>query len=99
MTWQSLLIPTAATWLAFINLTAFLTFGWDKRLSLRQEWRIPEWKLLRLVSWGGEFGALAAMWAFRHKTRKQPFQREFWGIVGAHAVLAFLAFLAWIVLH
>ena len=99
MSWPSALILAACVWFAAINLVAFMAFARDKRLSVEQARRVPEWKLLKLVAWGGEFGALAAMTLYRHKTRKQPFQRNFWGIVAGHAGLAFAALLAWIALH
>ncbi len=40
-----------------------------------------------------------AMRRFRHKTRKQPFQGRFWGIIAMQAAVGFGLFLAWIVLH
>lgn len=56
-----------------MNLITFLTFGLDKRKALRKQWRIKESYLLLLSALGGSFGALVAIKAFRHKTKKTKF--------------------------
>lgn len=63
-----------------INLLAFAAFGWDKRCARRGEWRISQSTLLTLAFLGGSPGALAGRAAFRHKTRKQPFTGQLYGI-------------------
>ncbi len=89
----------AGLWLLVVNLRAFSVYRLDKQLAVEDLERVPERQLLAYVAWGGGLGALAAMRRFRHKTRKQPFQGRFWGIIGLQAAVAFGLFLAWIVLH
>lgn len=88
-----------ALWLFIVNLRAFGVYRLDKQLAVEELERVPESQLLAYVAWGGGLGALMAMRRFRHKTRKQPFQSRFWGIVAMQAAVAFGAFLAWIVVH
>ena len=89
----------ALGWLVVVNLWAFLAFWIDKRRALKDGRRLSESLLLELTVTGGAPGALLAMHLFRHKTRKQPFQSRFWGIVGLQAVAGFGALLAWIIFH
>lgn len=88
-----------ALWLIIVNLRAFGIYRLDKQLAVEELERVPESQLLAYVAWGGGLGALVAMRRFRHKTRKQPFQSRFWGIIGLQAAVAFGGFLAWIVVH
>lgn len=60
-------------WLATMNLLAFTAYWSDKRRAERNQWRIPEAKLLWLAALGGSPGALAAMYLFHHKTKKPRF--------------------------
>ena len=76
-----------AVWLVVINAVAFLTFAADKRRAVARMQRVPEARLLQLTALGGGLGALAAQQAFRHKTRKQPFQNRFRLILGLQAAL------------
>ncbi len=89
----------AALWVLIVNLRAFGIYRLDKQLAVEELDRVPEDQLLSYVAWGGGIGALMAMRRFRHKTRKQPFQRRFWGIIAMQMAAAFGLFLAWIVLH
>ena len=61
-------------YLAFINLLSFMCYAVDKRNAIRQKARIPERRLILLALAGGSAGALAAMYLFRHKTRKLKFK-------------------------
>lgn len=56
-----------------LNFINFLLFGYDKFQAKQGGWRIPEKVLLGLTLLGGGVGALAGMWLFRHKTRKNHF--------------------------
>ena len=58
----------------FLNLTAFVMFGLDKRRAKRGRWRIPESRLLFTALIGGAAGALLGMLVFHHKTRKWKFR-------------------------
>ncbi len=60
-------------WLA-INLIVFALYGADKRRSVKGKWRIPERTLLTGTWLMGGVGALAAMRAFRHKTKHLMFR-------------------------
>ena len=83
---MDLTLPTDATTLALmafglINAMTFALFGWDKRQSIRDGWRVPENRLLFFALIGGSPAALAAQRVFRHKTRKQPFKTILYAIV------------------
>lgn len=59
----------------FYFLSCFAAFGlfaWDKHLAVYAKKRVPEWLLLLFAVFGA-FGALSAMWLFRHKARKPKF--------------------------
>ncbi|MFM5885898.1 MAG: DUF1294 domain-containing protein [Novosphingobium sp.] len=59
--------------LCAMNFLAFAAFGLDKARAERGAWRVRESTLLWLAALGGSPGAWAGRTAFRHKTRKQPF--------------------------
>lgn len=69
MNWKILFI-----WLIAINLITFAAFGIDKRKAVRGKFRISEATLFVLSLAGGSPGGLAAMYAFRHKTKKWYFK-------------------------
>lgn len=60
-------------YLEIVNLAAFALMGIDKRRAKKGMWRIPESVLILSAVIGGGIGALAGMYLFRHKTRKQKF--------------------------
>ncbi len=60
-------------YIAIANLTAFIMYGIDKRRAIRDQWRIPEKKLLLAALLGGAPGALWGMILFHHKTKKAKF--------------------------
>jgi uncharacterized membrane protein YsdA (DUF1294 family) len=64
------------TALAAINFLAFAAFGFDKAQAERGGRRVRESTLLKLALLGGSPGAYAGRSAFRHKTRKQPFNSQ-----------------------
>ena len=80
----SLLAPTnlanLATVLIAVNFAAFAAFGIDKAKAEAGAWRVSEATLLLLAVLGGTIGAYAGRSAFRHKTRKQPFNSQLFGI-------------------
>ena len=91
---MTLLSPAnLVTVLCAINFAAFAAFGIDKTRAVNGGWRIRESTLLFLALIGGSPGALAGRKAFRHKTRKQPFNSELRGIVVLQVIG--LAGLAW----
>ena len=63
-------ISLYACWLACINIAAFIFYGYDKILSMKNLWRVPELVLHLLALAGGFIGAFCGMEIFRHKTRK-----------------------------
>ena len=69
MNWKILFI-----WLVAINLITFAAFGIDKRKAVKGKFRISEVTLFVLSLAGGSLGGLAAMYAFRHKTKKWYFK-------------------------
>lgn len=64
------------TALSAINFLAFAAFGFDKAQAEHGGWRIRESTLLNRALLGGSPGAYAGRSAFRHKTRKQPFNSQ-----------------------
>jgi len=67
--------------LILINLLTLITFGWDKKLSIKHKRRIPESRLLGLTFIGGTVGAALGMIIFRHKVSKKSFLWKFGFIV------------------
>ena len=59
--------------LLIINAVAFLLMLADKHFARRKLWRIPENIFLLFALLGGSVGILAAMYTFRHTTRKPKF--------------------------
>lgn len=78
-------------WLAGVNATALLFYGYDKWEAGRSGWRVPEKVLHGLVILGGWVGAIAGMYLFRHKISKGSFQRTLWVIIALEAA----AVIAW----
>ncbi|MCK0097799.1 DUF1294 domain-containing protein [Qipengyuania sp. S6317L1] len=64
------------TALLAMNFASFAAFGIDKSLAENGARRISEAALLNLAFFGGIGGAYAGRALFRHKTRKQPFNRH-----------------------
>ena len=69
-----------ATALIAVNFAAFAAFGIDKAKAEAGAWRVSEEALLWLALLGGTPGAYAGRSAFRHKTRKQPFNSQLFSI-------------------
>ena len=65
---------SAVALLLVINLISFCLFGIDKRRALQGKWRISEARLLICAALGGSIGAMAGMYFFHHKTRKNKFR-------------------------
>lgn len=69
-----------------MSAIAFVVYGADKSAARRGARRTPESTLHLLALLGGWPGAYIAQRAFRHKTRKQSFQRVFVLTVVGHLV-------------
>ncbi len=67
-------LKAALLYLLAINIVAFLLYGSDKRRALSRSWRIPEKALIDIALAGGSAGAIAGMYAFRHKTKHWYFR-------------------------
>lgn len=61
--------PFLIGYLLFINILSCALMGADKHKARRGKRRIPENALFLAAVFGGTFGAIAGMYAFRHKTR------------------------------
>jgi uncharacterized membrane protein YsdA (DUF1294 family) len=68
-------------YLLAVNLLAFALMGADKAKARRGAWRIPEKVLFLSALVGGSVGAIAGMFAFRHKTKHLRF------VLGLPAIL------------
>lgn len=78
---------------AMLSVITIALYGIDKVAAGKGRRRTPEATLLFAGLIGGWPGALVAQQAFRHKTRKQPFQAIFWcGVVANCAVLGWLLY-------
>lgn len=71
---------------ALVSGVAVALYAWDKHCATQQKSRIPENALHMVALLGGWAGALAARYAFRHKTQKQPFVGIFWATVGLNVL-------------
>lgn len=63
-------------WIAACSIASITQYGVDKSRAIQGRRRIPEKSLLLVALAGGWPGALIAQSWFRHKTRKQPYQRR-----------------------
>ncbi len=68
-------------YIASINLSTFLFYGYDKLIAGSSLLRVPEWVLHSLSIAGGSPAGLVAQKIFRHKTIKGSFQFVYWAIV------------------
>ncbi|MEP4194464.1 MAG: DUF1294 domain-containing protein [Aliishimia sp.] len=64
-----------------INWITYRVFVNDKRRAIEGGQRISERALLRLAFFGGSPAMWVARKRHRHKTKKQPFVRKFFGII------------------
>jgi uncharacterized membrane protein YsdA (DUF1294 family) len=76
-------------WLLAINVIAFFTYWYDKRIAGTGKTRVPELALVSLAFAGGWILAYAAMRLFHHKTgpNSQDFRNKFWGSVVLELVI------------
>jgi len=72
-----------------INVIAFFTYWYDKRIAGSGRTRVPELVLVSLAFAGGWMLAYVAMRIFHHKTgpNSQDFRRKFWGSVALELVI------------
>lgn len=75
-----------------VGAFSFITYGWDKRMSVRGSWRISEITLHVTDFLFGIVGGLLAQQTFSHKTRKTSFFVVTYVIFALHtaALLAFI---------
>jgi uncharacterized membrane protein YsdA (DUF1294 family) len=78
-------------YLLAVNLLAFALMGADKAKARRGAWRIPEKVLFLSALAGGSVGAIAGMFAFRHKTKHLRFVLGLPAILLAQLLAAALA--------
>ncbi len=86
-------ITCLLVYLFIINAAAFLLMLIDKYKAKKNLWRIPEDTLMMTAALGGSIGALAGMYAVRHKTRHIKFTLGIPLILAAQILLAVLVFL------
>jgi uncharacterized membrane protein YsdA (DUF1294 family) len=70
-----------------MSILSIFMYADDKQRAKLGEWRIRERTLLLVAFFGGWPGAIYAQRRFRHKTKKFPFQVNFWGIVATHLAI------------
>ena len=80
-------------YLFIMNAAGVISMLVDKRKAKKKLWRIPEATLLAIAALGGSIGALAGMYAFRHKTKHLKFT------LGIPAILIGQLLLAWLLMR
>lgn len=90
LAWRAL--SPAVIWLACSTVVTFGAFAYDKAIAGSGRTRVPESVLLALTFFGGTLGALAGRALLRHKTRKAPFRRQFWAVIGIQVLLLVVVF-------
>jgi len=81
--WQHIIIA----YIASVNLTTLLFYGYDKMIAGGSILRVPEWILHGLSICGGSPAGLIAQKMFHHKTIKGSFQMVYWMIVIIQVVI------------
>ncbi len=82
--------PWLMIYLAAVNAAALGAYGLDKRRAAAGGKRIRVAVLLGLAALGGSAGALAGMYLFRHKTKKNYFVLGIPMIMAAQAAVIFV---------
>lgn len=70
---MSVLTKIFVLYLIGMNLYGFCLMGWDKKKARKDQWRVPEKKLLSVALFGGSLGCWIGMQEFRHKTKHRIF--------------------------
>ena len=78
----------ALLWVLALSALAFALMGADKGRARAGRRRIPERVLFAAAILGGSPGAIAGMWAFRHKTRHWYFRDGLPALLAAQLALA-----------
>jgi uncharacterized membrane protein YsdA (DUF1294 family) len=60
-------------YLVLINVVTFLLYGIDKDRARKDQWRIPESRLILFAALGGSIGAFLGMHVWHHKTNHAKF--------------------------
>ena len=60
-------------YITLINIISFILMYYDKRKSIKHEWRVPELRLIFFACILGSPGIWAGMYFFRHKTKHIKF--------------------------
>lgn len=71
-----------------VNAGSAGLFYYDKSQAQNGGRRVPEKKLCETALYGGWIGGLLAMQLFRHKTKKQSFQRKYAASIGYNALVS-----------
>lgn len=79
-------------YLSIINAAAFVLMLLDKHRARKSKWRIPESTLMGAAALGGSIGALAGMYAVRHKTKHPMFTIGIPAILAVQLILAVLLY-------
>lgn len=61
-------------YLLMINILAFFLYAIDKKKAIKDQYRIPESRLILVAVLGGAVGAFLGMLIFHHKTKKRKFR-------------------------
>ena len=73
MKYELIIIIVFCSWLFLMSFIAFVLYGKDKKLAMKNQIRIKEKTLLGVTALGGAVGALIGRILFRHKTDKKYF--------------------------
>jgi uncharacterized membrane protein YsdA (DUF1294 family) len=88
----NLLSGLLLAWLVAINVIAFFTYWYDKRIAGTGRTRVPEAVLVSLAFAGGWMLAYFAMRIFHHKTgpNSKDFRTKFWLAVALEWVIVII---------
>ena len=83
-TWKIYLI----LYLLLLNFGGYLAIWYDKRKSVKGQWRVSEAKFFTLALIGGALGIYYGMKTFRHKTQHLSFKYGIPILIGVNIILA-----------
>lgn len=85
---SGVILAAFVAYIVFVNVKAYLLFRADKRYAVAGEERVPEWRLLANIWFGGAIGSMIAMYTHHHKTKHRIFTISAIICVGLELILA-----------
>jgi len=76
-----------ALYFLVLNIAGYLIMWYDKRKSLKGQWRVSEARFFVIALMGGALGVYYGMKTFRHKTQHLSFKYGIPLLIAANIVL------------